>query len=67
MKFDIREYGLKAGDVGAIVHVYDQGKAYEIEFVSLNGKTIAVVTTEAQQVLPVREREITHARTVTTT
>ena len=67
IKFDIREYGLKAGDVGTIVHVYDQGKAYEIEFVSLNGKTIAMITTEAQQVRPVHDREITHARAVTTT
>lgn len=28
---------LKAGDVGTIVHVYDQSKAYEIEFVSTLG------------------------------
>ncbi len=67
LKFDIREYGLKTGDVGTIVHIYDQGKAYEIEFVSLNGETIAVVTIEAGQIRPVREREITHARAVTTT
>jgi hypothetical protein len=67
LKFDIREYGLKIGDVGTIVHIYDQGKAYEIEFVSLNGETIAVVTIEAGQIRPVREREITHARAVTTT
>jgi len=37
LKFDIPEYGLKTGDVGTIVHVYDQAEAYEIEFVSLNG------------------------------
>ncbi len=67
LKFDIREHGLKAGDVGTIVHVYEQGKAYEIEFVSLNGKTLAVATTEEQQVRPVRDREITHARAVAAT
>ena len=37
LKFDIPEYGLKTGDVGTIVHVYDQAEAYKIEFVSLNG------------------------------
>ncbi|MBA7563056.1 hypothetical protein ES708_04709 [subsurface metagenome] len=37
LKFNIPEYGLKTGDVGTIVHVYDQAEAYEIEFVSLNG------------------------------
>ena len=52
LKLDIREHGLKAGDVGTIVQVYEQGKAYEIEFVSLNGKTLAVATTEQQQVRP---------------
>ncbi len=67
LEFDIREHGLEAGDVGTIVHVYDQGKAYEIEFVSLNGQTIAVATIEAQKVRPARDREITHARAVTTT
>jgi hypothetical protein len=56
LKADIREYGLKAGDVGTIVHVCDRGKAYEIELVSPNGKTIAVATIEAQQVRPAREQ-----------
>ncbi len=64
LESDIQERGLKAGDVGTVVHVYGKGEAYEIELVSLNGKTVAVVTVEAQQVRPVREREITHARTL---
>jgi hypothetical protein len=53
---------LEAGDVGTIVHVYDDGKAFEVEFTTLTGKTAAVVTLEASQVRPVGKREITHAR-----
>ena len=54
--------GLEAGDVGAVVHVYRDGLAYEVEFTTLDGTTAAVVTLEAPQVRPVGKREITHAR-----
>ncbi len=54
--------GLEAGDVGAVVHVYRDGQAYEVEFVTLDGRTAAVVTLEADQVRSVSKREITHAR-----
>jgi hypothetical protein len=54
--------GLVAGDVGTVVHVYDDGKAYEVEFLTLDGRTAAVATLESGQVRPVSGREITHAR-----
>ncbi len=54
--------GLEAGDVGTVVHLYREGAAYEVEFVTLDGRTAAVVTLEADQMRPVREREITPAR-----
>jgi hypothetical protein len=54
--------GLEAGDVGTVVHVYQDGLAYEVEFTTLAGATAAVVTVEAAQVRPVGKREITHAR-----
>ena len=54
--------GLEAGDVGTVVHVYRDGRAYEVEFVTLDGRTAAVVTLEADQVRPVNSREIPHAR-----
>ena len=54
--------GLEAGDVGTVVHVYQDGKAYEVEFVALDGHTRAVVTLEANQVRPVTRRDMTHAR-----
>ena len=55
---------LAAGDVGTIVHVHSGGAAYEVEFVALDGETVAVVTLERNQVRPVQHREITHARRV---
>ena len=54
--------GLEAGDVGTVVYIYRDGQAYEVEFVTLNGRTAAVVTLEADQVRPVNSREIPHAR-----
>jgi hypothetical protein len=56
--------GLEPGDVGAVVHVYADGLAYEVEFTLLDGTTAAVVTLEADQIRPVTRRDITHARTV---
>jgi hypothetical protein len=62
LKQSIPGQGLKAGDVGTVIHVYKKGEAFEIEFLTLNGETVAVATLEASQVGPVRKREITHAR-----
>ena len=57
--------GLVTGDVGTVVHVYEDGKALEIEFMTLDGRTAAVATVEASSVRPVTGREITHAREFT--
>ena len=53
---------LEAGDVGTVVHIYSDRKAYEVEFVTLSGKTAAVVTVDSSEVRPVGAREIPHAR-----
>lgn len=62
LKVAIPAEGLEAGDVGTVVHLYRDGRAYEVEFTTLEGKTAAVVTVEAADVRPVNKREITHAR-----
>ena len=64
---DVPAERLTAGDVGTVVHVYRDGQAYEVEFVTLDGRTAAVVTLEAGQVRPVSPREITHARELAAT
>lgn len=62
LKKIVPEQGLKAGDVGTVIHAYNKGEAFEVEFLTLNGETVAVAALEASQVRPVQKREITHAR-----
>jgi len=64
LKSELPKEGLKAGDVGTVVHVHKDGEAFEVEFVTLNGETVAVATLLASQVRPVQRREITHARSL---
>jgi hypothetical protein len=59
---DLPEENLQAGDVGAIVHIHQNGVAYEVEFVTFAGRTIAVATVEASYLRPVGKRDITHVR-----
>lgn len=61
---DLPNEKLESGDVGTVVHVHGGGAAFEVEFVALNGKTVAVVTVERAQIRPVEHLEITHARRV---
>jgi hypothetical protein len=58
------EEGLEAGDVGWVVMVHGDGAGYEVEFVTLTGDTISVVTGPARAVRAVGEKEIAHARMV---
>jgi hypothetical protein len=59
---NIPEEGLLAGDVGTIVHIHRDGVAYEVEFITLTGTTIAVATVEASQLRPVRRQDLNHVR-----
>ena len=58
----VPEHALEPGDVGTVVHVYPDGKAFEVEFMTLDGHTAAVATVEASGVRPVTGHEITRAR-----
>ena len=44
---DLPERGLGEGDVGTVVFVHDGGTAYEVEFVTLDGETVGVITLQA--------------------
>ena len=59
---DLPEHGLARGDVGVVVHAYADSAAYEVEFVTGEGATVAVVTLEALSVRPMGQREILHVR-----
>ena len=59
---DIEKYGLKRGDVGAVVHVYKNGKAVEVEFVSAEGKTVALLTLESDEIRSIKKNDMLHVR-----
>jgi Domain of unknown function (DUF4926) len=62
---DLPAHGLKVGDLGTVVLVHKHG-GYEVEFMTLDGETVAVVSLSPDQVRPVGCREIAYARSVTT-
>ncbi len=46
---DKPEFGLKTGDLGTVVEIYDD-RAVEVEFVKASGETLAVVTLSVVEV-----------------
>ena len=44
LRHDLPEHNLKQGTLGAVVHSYTDGQAFEVEFVSEDGNTLALVT-----------------------
>ena len=61
---DIPEHGLRRGDIGAVVHCYKDGVAFEVEFVTGKGDTVAVITLESKDVRPMHPSVILHAREI---
>ncbi len=59
---DLSDEGLRAGDVGTVVHVHGDHVGYEVEFTTLTGRTVAVATVLPPQVRPVNARDLTHVR-----
>ena len=59
---DLLGEGLKAGDIGTVVHIHEGGAGYEVEFMTLAGETIAVTTLLPGQVRPLARRDMAHAR-----
>ena len=64
---DLPEHGLSAGDIGTAVLVHRHAAGYEVEFTSLDGETIAVVTLMANQVRAAQTGEIAHVRELANT
>ena len=60
---DVPGHRLRQGDVGTVVLVHPGG-GYEVEFVTLTGESLAVVSLDASQVRPIGAGEIAHARHV---
>ena len=49
-----------------VVHVHPGGKAYVVEFMALDGDTIAIATVLPSQARSVTSRDLTHTRHVET-
>jgi hypothetical protein len=60
----IDEADLEIGDIGTVVFVYKQQKGYEVEFMTLTGETIAVVSVLPSQIRSIRDREIAHVMAI---
>jgi len=61
LTLEIPEYGLAAGDIGTVVMLHGYS-GFEVEFVTLDGETLAVASLSNSQVRPIMHREIAHAR-----
>jgi Domain of unknown function (DUF4926) len=64
LKKDLPEHGLETGDVGTVVLVHKGRTSFEVEFATLTGHTVAVVTLSADAVRAIDKHEIAHARRV---
>jgi uncharacterized protein DUF4926 len=59
---DLPERGLRRGDLGAVVEVYE-ADGLEVEFVTASGRTAALVTLNAHDVRPVADDDLVSVRT----
>ena len=61
---DLPQHGLKAGDIGMVVHIYGERQGYEVEFVTVNGELIALASVYPSQIRQLEPDEIASARRV---
>lgn len=54
---NIDKFNLKEGDRGTIVEIYNNGVAYEVEFVNSNGNTKALLTLEPSDIRCIGNRD----------
>ncbi|NES92475.1 DUF4926 domain-containing protein [Okeania sp. SIO2B9] len=46
-----KEIILPRGQVGTVVEIYEQGKAFEVKFANKNGQTYALVSLELEKLM----------------
>ena len=63
---DFPEHGLRQGDLGAVVQLYEPA-AIEVEFVTAAGKTEALVTLDIQDVRQVADTDLIAVRSLNRT
>ena len=60
---DLPEHGLRRGDLGAVVQVYEPD-GLDVEFVTASGRTQALVTVRVHDVRAVQDEDLIAVRTV---
>ena len=60
---DLPEQGLRNGDLGGVVEVYEPD-GLEVEFVTASGKTQALVTLNVNDLRPVQDSDLIAVRSV---
>jgi hypothetical protein len=60
---DVPEFGLKKGDLGAVVQIYEPD-GLEVEFVTASGKTEALVTLDQKDVRRVGATDLIAVRSL---
>jgi hypothetical protein len=60
---DLPQHGLRAGDLGAVVEVYEPD-GLEVEFVTASGKTQALVSLNVNDVRRVQDGDLVAVRSV---
>ena len=58
---DLPDHGLRRGDLGAVVEVYERD-GLEVEFVTASGRTAALVTLTVADVRPVADDDLVSVR-----
>jgi hypothetical protein len=61
---DLPASKLARGDIGTVVLIHRDGIGYEVEFATLTGETLAVLTLPASDVRPITRRDVAHVREV---
>jgi Domain of unknown function (DUF4926)/Phage integrase family len=59
---DFPAYDLAQGDVGTVVHIHPGDGAFEVEFTTITGHAVAVLTLRPDQFRPVVSDDINHVR-----
>jgi hypothetical protein len=61
LEHDIPDHGLRSGDIGAVVEIYEP-HGLEVEFVTGAGRTAALLTLDEGDVRPLGDTDILSAR-----
>jgi ATP-dependent exoDNAse (exonuclease V) alpha subunit len=54
--------GLLKGDVGIVVEIYGNNEGYEVEFMTKEGRTVAVETLDVSEIRAISTRDMLHIR-----